>query len=227
MIKTQGTSRTCYSPVEPGGRGSTAGRSIGPGRGAGGVPSSTPSTAPIPRPPAPRGPSPPRPLQALALLNNALVLHLSEADRRAPGAARPGADPGRQVDRAYRLAFGRDARPRTSGRGPSPGRRAVRRGRRWPAALFNSDEFLYSIEPTCPPGGPSMDRREFFSWVRDGLAGAAAACADAPRRDRPGRRARRGRPRLPALRPQGDAGHPHLPLRRDRATSTRSTTSPS
>ena len=50
------------------------------------------------------------PLQALTLMNNALVLHLSDAfarrlDREA------GPDPGAKVDRAYRLAFARSPEP--------------------------------------------------------------------------------------------------------------------
>ena len=60
-----------------------------------------------------------------------------------------------------------------------------------------------------------MDRREFFSWVRGGLAGAAAASLmlrdGTLRAGVPGEAS----PRLPALRPEGEAGHPHLPLRGD------------
>ncbi|HEY2156038.1 MAG TPA: DUF1553 domain-containing protein, partial [Isosphaeraceae bacterium] len=93
-----------------------------------------PSTA------APRRPVTTTPLQALALMNNALTLHLSDAF-----AARlkreAGDDAGRQVDRAYRLALGRE---------PSRGERtrAVGVVERFGAAtlaraIFNSNEFLY------------------------------------------------------------------------------------
>ncbi len=80
------------------------------------------------------------PLQALAMMNNALVLHL--ADASAGRLAREaGPEPARQVELAYRLAFGR---------GPEPEERdqAVRVVARFGAAtlaraLFNSGEFLY------------------------------------------------------------------------------------
>ncbi len=67
---------------------------------------------PDPSTTAPKRANTTTPLQALALLNNALVLHLSEAlaDRLA---REEGADPVRQVDRAYRLALGR--RPQSRG----------------------------------------------------------------------------------------------------------------
>jgi hypothetical protein len=93
-----------------------------------------PSTA------APRRAVTTTPLQALALLNNALVLHLSDAFavRLVRDA---GPDAGRQVERAYRLAFARDPAPDEKERaarvvtefGPSTLARAI----------FNSNEFLY------------------------------------------------------------------------------------
>ncbi len=80
------------------------------------------------------------PLQALSLLNNALVLHLSDsfAERLA---REVGTDPDSQVDRAYRLVYGR--RP-----DPKERERAVRVVETFGAktlarALFNSNEFLY------------------------------------------------------------------------------------
>ncbi len=93
-----------------------------------------PSTA------APRRPVTTTPLQALALMNNALTLHLSGAF-----AARlrreAGDDAGRQVDRAYRLALGRE--PSREERG-----RAVEVVQKHGAAtlaraIFNGNEFLY------------------------------------------------------------------------------------
>ena len=95
---------------------------------------------PDPSTTAPRRAVTTTPLQALSLMNNALVLHLSDAFA-ARLAREAGPDAGRQVERAYRLAFGR---------GPEPDERAraVRVVERFgPAALaraiFNSNEFLY------------------------------------------------------------------------------------
>jgi hypothetical protein len=95
---------------------------------------------PDPSTSAPRRPVTTTPLQALALLNNALTLRL--ADRMAERICREaGAEPARQVDHAYRLAFGRS--PAGDERV-----RAVRVVREFgPAvlarAIFNSNEFLY------------------------------------------------------------------------------------
>jgi hypothetical protein len=80
------------------------------------------------------------PLQALALLNNALALRL--ADRFADRLRREaGDDPGRQAERAYRLALGRPpdaAELAEASRVVSAhGTAALAR------ALFNSNEFLY------------------------------------------------------------------------------------
>jgi Protein of unknown function (DUF1553)/Protein of unknown function (DUF1549)/Concanavalin A-like lectin/glucanases superfamily/Planctomycete cytochrome C len=80
------------------------------------------------------------PLQALALMNNALVLHLSDAFA-ARLAREAGGDPGSQVDLAYRLSFGR--KPEAGER-----ERAVRLVEKFGAStlarvLFNSNEFLY------------------------------------------------------------------------------------
>ena len=80
------------------------------------------------------------PLQALAMLNNALTLRL--ADRFAERLRREvGDDPGLQVERAYRLAFGRSPDPVER---EAAARVVAENG---PAALtraiFNSNEFLY------------------------------------------------------------------------------------
>jgi hypothetical protein len=95
---------------------------------------------PDPSATSPRRPVTTTPLQALAMMNNALVLHL--ADALAGRLAREaGPDAGLQVDRAYRLAFGR--RP-----DPDERARAVSVVQRFGAAtlaraLFNSGEFFY------------------------------------------------------------------------------------
>ncbi len=80
------------------------------------------------------------PLQALALLNNAFVLHL--VDLFAARVAREaGDDPGRQVNYAYQLAYGREARA-----DEQPAAVQVVRDHGLTVlarALFNSNEFLY------------------------------------------------------------------------------------
>ena len=95
---------------------------------------------PDPSTTAPRRAITTTPLQALALMNNALVLYLSDAFA-ARLARDAGVDTGAQVERAYRLAFGRS---------PEPGERerAARLVERSGAStlarvLFNSNEFLY------------------------------------------------------------------------------------
>ena len=95
---------------------------------------------PDPSTTAPRRAVTTTPLQALALLNNALVLHLADAfaDRLKREA---GDDLGAQVDRAYRLAFGRLPEP-------AERLRAIELAERFGAstlarALFNSNEFLH------------------------------------------------------------------------------------
>ncbi len=80
------------------------------------------------------------PLQALSLMNNALVLHLSNAFAgRLVAEAGPSAD--RQVDRAYRLALGRGPEPDERARAvrvvEQAGLNTLTR------ALFNCNEFLY------------------------------------------------------------------------------------
>jgi len=95
---------------------------------------------PDPSSTAPRRAVTTTPLQALAMMNNALTLHLAGAfaDRLAREA---GPDPGRQVDRAYRLAFGRSPEPIER----AEAARVVERfgAATLARALFNSGEFLY------------------------------------------------------------------------------------
>jgi len=95
---------------------------------------------PDPSTSAPRRAVTTTPLQALALMNNALALYLSDAFA-ARLARDAGPDTRHQVERAYRLAFGR---------GPEPDEqaRAVRVVEAFglptlARAIFNSNEFLY------------------------------------------------------------------------------------
>ena len=131
---------------------STAGPSTGPGPAAAGAPCSTPSTAPTPRPPPPGGAVTTTPLQALALMNNALVLHLADAFA-ARLAREAGPDPGRQVDLAYRLAFGRAPEPDERARAVAGGR-AVRARRRWRGRSSTATSSSTSIDRPSPGGAP-------------------------------------------------------------------------
>jgi Protein of unknown function (DUF1553)/Protein of unknown function (DUF1549)/Planctomycete cytochrome C len=95
---------------------------------------------PDPSTTAPRRAITTTPLQALTLMNNALVLHLSDAfAARLMREAGDGIGP--QVDRAYRLAFGRapalEERTRAIVLVEKFGAATLAR------ALFNSNEFLY------------------------------------------------------------------------------------
>src|SRR5581483_9396283 len=106
VVKAKGTTTNQYRPVAP----------IGPefdrrtlyrtwARG-GRNPFLDALDCPDPSTTAPRRPVTTTPLQALTLLHSELTLRL--ADRFADRLRREaGDDPGRQVDRAYRLAFGR------------------------------------------------------------------------------------------------------------------------
>ncbi len=95
---------------------------------------------PDPSTTAPRRAITTTPLQALTLMNNALVLHLSDAFAgRLLREAGPDAGP--RVDRAYRLAFAREPEPEERVR-------AIQLVEKFGAAtlaraLFNSNEFLY------------------------------------------------------------------------------------
>ncbi|MFI5458429.1 MAG: PSD1 and planctomycete cytochrome C domain-containing protein [Isosphaerales bacterium] len=95
---------------------------------------------PDPSTSAPRRAVTTTPLQALALMNNALVLYLSDA-LAARLAREAGPDARRQVERAYRLAFGRGPEPDEQGRAVQAvenfGLSTLAR------AIFNSNEFLY------------------------------------------------------------------------------------
>ena len=95
---------------------------------------------PDPSTTAPRRAVTTTPLQALSLMNNALVLYLSDAlAARLQREAGPGAS--RQVELAYRLAFGRSPEPEERLRA---GRVVERFGAATLArAIFNSNEFLY------------------------------------------------------------------------------------
>jgi hypothetical protein len=89
---------------------------------------------------APRRTATTTPLQALALLNNTLTLRLSDLfSRRLQSEA--GDDPGRQVDRAYALAFGRP--PGVDERKAAADVIARHGGAVLARAIFNSNEFLY------------------------------------------------------------------------------------
>jgi hypothetical protein len=95
---------------------------------------------PDPSTSAPRRAVTTTPLQALSMMNNALVLHLSRAFAKRL-ASEAGADPARQVDRAYRLALGRFPEPDERSRAVKVVERAG-----LPAltrAIFNCNEFLY------------------------------------------------------------------------------------
>jgi hypothetical protein len=95
---------------------------------------------PDPSTSAPRRAVTTTPLQALAMMNNALVLHLAEAfavrlKREA------GNDAGRQVDRAYKLALGREPEPDERGQAVRVVERAGLPA--FARAIFNCNEFLY------------------------------------------------------------------------------------
>ena len=95
---------------------------------------------PDPSTTAPRRAVTTTPLQALSLMNNALVLYLSDAFA-ARLVREAGPDAGRQVERAYRLALGRGAEPDERARGE----RVVERfgAATLARAIYNSNEFLY------------------------------------------------------------------------------------
>ena len=95
---------------------------------------------PDPSTSAPRRAVTTTPLQALSMMNNALVLHLSaEFARRL--SAEVGDDPGRQVDRAYRLALGRLPEPEERSQAVTVVERAGLPA--FTRAIFNCNEFLY------------------------------------------------------------------------------------
>jgi hypothetical protein len=95
---------------------------------------------PDPSTSAPRRAVTTTPLQALSMMNNALVLHLSDAFANRL-VLEAGCDPGRQVDRAYRLALGRFPEPGERTRAVNVVERAGLAA--FTRAIFNCNEFLY------------------------------------------------------------------------------------
>jgi hypothetical protein len=140
IVQSPGTPAILYTAVDPGRQGLDRRTLFRVWARGGRSPFLDIFDCPDPSTTAPRRAVTTTPLQALSLMNNALVLHLSDV-MAARLVREAGADPGRQVDRAYRLAFGR--RPE-----PSERERAVRVVERFGAsalarAIFNCNEFLY------------------------------------------------------------------------------------
>ena len=192
-------------------RASTGGRFTARGLAAAGARCSTRSTAPTHRRPRPAARSRPRRCRLSRLMNNALVLYLSDAFA-ARLAREAGPDAGRQVERAYRLAFGRGPEPDERAWAEQRGR-AIRGGHARAGDLQQQRVSLPRLNG--PAGGPIMDRRDFFSWLENGLAGAAAASLLVRDGTVAGRPTGRGEPGLPSLRAQGDPRDSHLPVRGD------------
>ena len=141
----------------------------GHGSAAGGATCSTPSTAPTRRPSAPRRAVTTTPLQALSMMNNALVLHLARPSptgwRKRPETTRDGKSTGPTGWHWAACPSLTNELERCRGRArraASPGARDLQLQRIPVFRLTGSRE-------------PVMDRREFLSWVQGGLAGAAAA----------------------------------------------------
>ncbi|HWE36246.1 MAG TPA: PSD1 and planctomycete cytochrome C domain-containing protein [Isosphaeraceae bacterium] len=140
IVKAPGTAALLYPPIDPSRPGLDR-RTLYRAWARGGRNALLDAfDCPDPSAAAPRRAVTTTPLQALALMNNGLVLHIS--DRFARRLEREaGPDSGRQVDRAYRLAFGRapepDERARAVGLVARYGPSALAR------AIFNSNEFLY------------------------------------------------------------------------------------
>ncbi len=140
VVQSPGTPAVLYAAVSPEGRGLNR-RTVFRAWARGGRSAFLDAfDCPDPSTTAPRRQVTTTPLQALSLLNNALVLHL--ADLLAARLVREvGTDPGKQVDWAYRLAFGR--RPQRAEKDE-----AIAAVKRFGAAtlaraIFNSNEFLY------------------------------------------------------------------------------------
>ena len=116
VVKAPGTPAILYTAVDPEAPGSNR-RTLYRAWARGGRSTLLDAfDCPDPSTTAPRRAVTTTPLQALSMMNNALVLHLSDAFA-ARLVREAGPDAGRQVDRAYRLAFGRAPSP-TSERGP-------------------------------------------------------------------------------------------------------------
>ena len=140
MERAPGTAAIMYVPIEPVGSETdrrTLYRSWARGGRSGFLDA---FDCPDPSTVSPKRAATTTPLQALALLNNALTLRL--ADRFSERLEHEvGDDPRRQVERAYRLAFGRNPDNAETVAGASVvqkhGAAALAR------AIFNSNEFLY------------------------------------------------------------------------------------
>jgi hypothetical protein len=140
IVQATGTPAILYSAVDPGRPGLDRRTLFRVWARGGRSPFLDIFDCPDPSTTAPRRAVTTTPLQALSLMNNALVLHVSDV-MAARLAREAGSDPGRQVERAYRLAFGRSPEPIER-------ERALRVVEQFgPAALaraiFNCNEFLY------------------------------------------------------------------------------------
>jgi hypothetical protein len=140
IVKAPGTAAILYVPADPS-RPGLARRTLYRAWTRGGRSAFLDSfDCPDPSTTAPRRAATTTPLQALALLNNALVLHLADlfAERLEREA---GPDPAQQVERAYQLAFGRRPRPEEY----SQAAQVVKRhgAATLARAIFNSNEFVH------------------------------------------------------------------------------------
>ncbi len=140
IVKAAGTPAVLYAAVDPRTRGLDRRTLFRAWARGGRSPLLDAFDCPDPSTTAPRRAVTTTPLQALSLMNNALVLYLCDAFA-ARLAREAGPDCGRQVERAYRLAFGR---------APEVDERAWAESvvRRFGAAtlaraIYNSNEFLY------------------------------------------------------------------------------------
>ncbi len=140
MERAPGTAAIMYVPIEPNG-GETDRRTLYRSWARGGRSGFLDAfDCPDPSTVSPKRAATTTPLQALALLNNALTLRL--ADRFSERLKREvGDDPGQQVERAYRLSFGRSPDDTETEAATAVvqkhGAAALAR------AIFNSNEFLY------------------------------------------------------------------------------------
>ena len=140
MERAPGTAAIMYVPVEPKGN-ETDRRTLYRAWARGGRSGFLDAfDCPDPSTVAPKRTATTTPLQALSLLNNALTLRLSDrfAERLA---TEVGNDPGLQVDRAYRLALGRN--PDVAEREASAHVLKTHGAAALARAIFNSNEFLY------------------------------------------------------------------------------------
>jgi hypothetical protein len=140
LVKAPGTPAILYEPADPATPGLDR-RSLYRAWARGGRSALLDAfDCPDPSTAAPRRAVTTTPLQALAMMNNALVLHLSDAFA-ARLSREAGPDPGKQVDLAYRLAFGRppdpDERSRAVRAIEQAGASTLAR------AILNSNEFIH------------------------------------------------------------------------------------